>query len=86
MYIFFCSAIPALAFGEQLVIETGGSCVHHLTTTATKRGAPADADVSSFDLQMGFFRRCIPSPPQHWQASYRLLDPCVGLHVIYRFA
>jgi hypothetical protein len=43
VYIFFCSAIPALAFGEQLVIETGGPPHNHLTNTAANLAAPIEA-------------------------------------------
>ena len=50
MYIFFCSAIPALAFGEQLVIETGESYHYHLTIPAAKRAAPVAALTSPTSL------------------------------------
>lgn len=30
VYIFFCSAIPALAFGEQFIQETGDGWQHQL--------------------------------------------------------
>lgn len=79
VYIFFCSAIPALAFGEQLAIETGAMswpwCVGHIRRYCNLGPELTKAAPS----QMGFFRRCTRSLPRCSRASYKSVYAAAAL-------